>query len=241
MDDRPGNAGTVLRPALWCGVAILAAIGIAAAVGRAVSVAHGGLAYDQIRQWVPAETVQETYEFDRWFAAYPVLTLLHVVPGGIFLILAPFQFSSRIRTRHLRFHRRAGRVIMLAALTTGLSGLLLGAMFPYGGPVAASAVFVSGALFLVAVIRAFVAIRRHDVASHREWMIRMFSIGIGISTIRVVGLALFVITGARFQEMAGLSFWIGWVLTFGAAELWIRHTRPRRVAVRRAPVRAAGA
>ena len=61
---------------------MLAALGIVAAIGRAVSVARGGLAYGQILQLLPAELVQESYEFDRWFAAHPALTLLHVIPGG---------------------------------------------------------------------------------------------------------------------------------------------------------------
>ena len=239
MRDERSNTG--LRLALWCGVAILAAVGVSAAIGRAVSVAHGGLAYAQLSQLLPAEMVSEAYEFDRWFAAYPVLTFLHVLLGGIFLTLAPSQFSSRIRKRYVRFHRWSGRVLVLTALPIGLSGLLLAALFPYGGPAAASAAFAAGALFLVALIRAFVAIRRRDVARHREWMIRMFSVGLGIATVRVVGLLLFAITGARFQDIAGLSFWVGWVSTFAAAELWIRHTRPRVVPVVGTPIRAIGA
>lgn len=220
---------------------MLAALGITAAIGRAVSVASGGLAYSQIQQLVPAHLVEEAFEFDRWFVAHPMLTFVHVILGGIFLTLAPFQFSSSIRNRYLRFHRWSGRVLVLVALPVGLSGLLLGALFPFGGPVAASAAFVAGVFFLVALIRAFIAIRHRDVARHREWMIRMFSIGLGIATVRVVGMLMGAITRSSFQESAGTAFWIGWVSTFAAAELWIRHTRPRRVAVRGTPVKASGA
>lgn len=241
MNDQRSSTETVLRLTLWCGVATLVALGIVAAIGRAVSVAHGGLGYDQIRQLLPEKMVQEAFEFDRWFAEHSILTFLHVILGGIFLTLAPFQFSSRIRGRYVRFHRWSGRMLVLVALLVGLSGLLLAAVFPYGGPVAASAAFVAGGFFLVALIRAVMAIRRGDAARHREWMIRMFSIGLGIATVRVVGLILFAITGARFQDMAGLSFWTGWVSTLVAAELWIRHTRPRKDIVRGTPIRAMGA
>lgn len=231
MNDQQGSREIVLRLALWFGVAMLAALGIIFAVGRAVSVAHGGLTYDQIQQLLPAGMAQEGYEFDRWFADHSVVTFLHALLGGIFLTLAPLQFSSRIRNRYLRFHRWSGRVLVLVALPVGLSGLLLAALFPYGGLAAASAAFVAGALFLVALIRAFIAIRRRDVARHRKWMIRMFSIGLGIATIRIVSFALFAITGARVQDTIGISFWIGWVSTFAAAEFWIRQTRPRIVPV----------
>ena len=241
MSNQRSSRETVLRLALWTGVALLAALGITAAIGRAVSVAHGGLTYEQIQQLLPAELVREGYQFDRWFAAHPALTFLHVTFGGIFLTLAPYQFSSRIRNRYVRFHRWSGRVLVVVAIPVGLSGLLLAALFPHGGPGAASAAFVAGALFLVALLRACIAIRRRDVARHREWMIRMFSIGLGIATVRVVGLLLFAITGARFQDIAGLSFWVGWVSTLAAAELWIRHTRPRVVPVVGTPIRAIGA
>ena len=226
MAERRSSTETGLHLAVWCGVALLATLGVAAALGRAVSVASGGLTYDQIRRLFPAELLQEAFEFDRWFAAHPAHTLAHVILGGLFLAAAPLQFSSRLRERYVRLHRWSGRALVLTALPVGLSGLLLGALFPFGGAAAASAVFAAGALFLFALARGFVAIRRGDVARHREWMIRMFSVGLGIATVRVVGLLLFTITRSSFQESAGVAFWLGWVSTFTAAELWIRYTRP---------------
>ena len=217
---------TVLRLALWWGVAILVATGIASAMGRAWSLENPGLADGLMRQMLPATEVHFVDEFNRWFATHSILTLVHIGPGSLFLILGSFQFSSRIRTRYLRFHRWSGRVVALAALPVGLSGLLLGAVFPFGGLLASSAIFLAGASFLLAVTRAFIAIRRHDVARHREWMIRMFSIGLGISTVRIVGLVLLPIIPTRSLELrTGLSFWIGFALTFAFAEFWVRHTR----------------
>src|SRR6476619_5202667 len=103
MNDQRSSTATVIRGALWSGVAVLTAIGLAAAVVRAVSVMNGGLTYDQIRLLVPNAMADEAVEFDRWFANFPSLTLLHVLFGGIFLIFTPFQFSSRIRNRYIRF------------------------------------------------------------------------------------------------------------------------------------------
>jgi hypothetical protein len=218
---------TVLKLALWCGVAILVAIAVATVIGRAWSLAHSGFAYDQFRQMLPATEAHFVDEFNQWFTTHPILTCLHIVPGGLLVVLAPFQFSSHIRSRWIRFHRWSGRVIALAALPVGLSGLVLGAVFPFGGPLASSAVFAAGALFLAAVVQAFIAIRRRDVVRHREWMLRMFSIGIGISSVRLVGLVLLLIIPTSPLELrTGLSFWIGFALTFVAAEFWVRHTRP---------------
>jgi hypothetical protein len=221
---------SIPRSALWSCVALLVAIGVASAIARAVALETGGLPLDRIFPFLSAVEMQDVHAYDRWFAANPVLTLLHIVPGAIVLTLAPFQFSSHVRTRHLRFHQWSGRVVAGAALIAGLAGLLFGALDPFGDRAATSAVFVFGTLLIVALVRAVFAIRRRDVVRHREWMLRMFAIAIAIAVVRVVGLVLFVTIRPRPLESRGLIFWIGFVLTSAAAELWIWHTRPQRLA-----------
>lgn len=165
------------------------------------------------------------------FAAHPILTLLHVLPGGIFLLVAPLQFSTWIRTRHIRFHRWSGRILLPAALVSVVTALYFGILIPYAGVGEATAIAVFGGVFLVAICRAFIAIRRHQVARHREWMIRVFAIAIAISTVRLVAVPLdLALTPAGFRppEIFVLSLWSGWIITLGAAELWIRYTRTPR-------------
>jgi hypothetical protein len=168
--------------------------------------------------------------FDSTFAARPVQTLLHVVPGGLFLALAPLQFWSRLRARHLWLHRWSGRLLLAAALTSGLQGLCFGLLTPFAGPPEGIAIALFGGLFVLALTRGFVAIRRHDQAGHREWMIRAFAIALGISTVRVLG-AMFDLAltpvGVAPTIVFVISVWLGWTLTLGAAEAWIRRTRPR--------------
>jgi uncharacterized membrane protein len=67
-----------------------------------------------------------------------------------------------------------------------------------------------------------VAIRRHQVACHREWMIRAFALAIGISVVRVVGAAVDLAltpVGVRPAEIFVISIWAGWVIAFGSAYL----------------------
>jgi uncharacterized membrane protein len=229
MNDQRSSTPTVIRRMLWVGIAGLAAFGVAAAIVRAASVAHGGLSFDQIRLLVPERMAAEALQFDQWFAAFPSLTILHVLFGGIFLMIAPLQLSSRIRVRFIGLHRWTGRILVVVALPVGVSALVFIDLFPYGGFAAASAAFVADSIFLVALVRAVVAIRCGDVTRHREWMIRMFSVALGVANIRIVGMILFAITGARVQDTLGISFWTGWLSTFAAAELWIRYTRSRAI------------
>jgi len=210
---------------LYCSVFILVAIGVASTINRTLALRTGALFFDPLRATLSATALQDVEKYDRGFLTHPVLTSLHIVPGSIFLILALFQFSSRIRNRHIDFHRWSGRLLVVTGVLTGLFGLFLGVPFQFTGAIASSAPILFGVLFLIALVRAFVAIRQHDAARHREWMIRAFSIAIGISTVRIVAAVLVLITRGPSFALLGMSFWIGWTLTFAAGELWIRHTR----------------
>jgi uncharacterized membrane protein len=234
---------------VWSAVILLALLGVTASVGRTYSVAEGLAgprpvpAISRLDEWstrgtgvligVPPgserfrDLQQELTRFLGKFNSYPGATLLHVVPGALIMLLAPFQFSRRVRTRHIRLHRWSGRTIVALAIPMGLSGLFFGLFVPFDGRVEASAVGVFGALFLFAVLRGFAAIRAGDTRTHREWMIRMFAVALGVSAQRVIGSVMLLVTREGPAEWFGESIWMGFAVTVGTAELWIRGTRRR--------------
>jgi hypothetical protein len=107
-----------------------------------------------------------------------------------------------------------------------------------GGVTESAATTLFGALFLFALVRAFVLIRRGEKALHREWMIRAFAIGLAVSTIRpIVGVffATRSLTGLTPHEFFGVAFWIGFMAQATAAEAWIHYTRRPKTALAGAP------
>jgi uncharacterized membrane protein len=221
--------GIARQRAAWFGVIFLALIGGAVAVRRMVHVvpivAHG-----YRPPAVPSNPrLAQFAALDDLFAHYPILTLVHIVPGMLFMILGPLQFSSAIRTRHLRWHRFSGRVFVACGLVIGISALVMSFGMPaIGGVNQAAATTLFGTFFLFALCKAFWHIRRREVVLHREWMIRAFSIGIAVAAIRpIIGVffATSPLTGLTAREFFGIAFWIGFVLHLIAAEAWI-HTTP---------------
>ena len=234
-------------PALWSALVFLTLLGALAAMGRTYSVTSGLLgprpvpAISALDEWSSRgtgvligappgsdrfrELQPELVRFLGKFNRYPATTLLHVMPGALIMLLAPLQFSRRIRARHIRLHRWSGRVIVALAIPMGLSGLFFGLFVPFAGFVEASAVAVFGAFFLFAVLRGFAAIRARDTSTHREWMIRMFAIALGVSVQRVVGTAFLLVTREPPSVWFGASVWMGFAIAAAAAELWIRATR----------------
>lgn len=235
----PRPKSPVLLRLIWIGAVVLVVIGVVSAIGRGVFLDDFGARLEPGRQAtldalgrrdpLAAGRPAETARFDRRFADHPAATLLHIVPGALFLLLAPFQFSARIRRRHIAVHRWSGRVLLVAATIGVLSGLFFGLLMPYGGWGEALAIALFGGLFLFALDRGYSAIRKRDLTHHREWMIRVFALAIAISTVRIVAALLDIALaplGFPPARLFVVSLWTGWLLTLGVAELWIRHTRP---------------
>jgi uncharacterized membrane protein len=219
--------------ALWSAVIFLVLIGVAVGVRRTVHlvpiVTHG------YRPPAVSSNLRlaQLSALDDLFAQHPVLTLVHIVPGMLFMILGPLQFSSRIRARHLRWHRWSGRVFVVCGLVIGISALVMSFGMPaIGGVNQAAATTLFGTFFLLALCKAFWHIRRREVALHREWMIRAFSMGLAVAAIRpIIGVffATSPLTGLTPREFFGIAFWIGFVLHLIAAEAWIHTTLPGEI------------
>ena len=205
-----------LERILWSVVIILAIIGIAAVVRRVLDLSH-----------VIPPLIHPTFgAFDAAFRQYPVLTLSHVIPGLLFMVLGPLQFVPQIRARSINAHRWSGRVFVASGVVIGLSALVMNAFgMAIGGLNEAAATTFFALVFLGALGKAVVHIRRREIKLHRKWMIRAFAIGLAVATIRpMVGL-FFAATSLSPHEFFGIAFWLGFTAHLIAAEIWINYTR----------------
>jgi uncharacterized membrane protein len=226
------QAGAGLPRVLWTAVIFLSIIGVAVAVRRIVYLTpillHGYAAPAS----PPNSRAAQFAALDAIFARHPVLTIVHIIPGLLFMILGPLQFSSSIRTRHLTWHRISGHLFVICGLIIGFSALLMSfTMESIGGVNQAAATILFGSFFLFALCKAFWHIRRCEITLHRQWMIRAFAIGLAVATVRpIVGIffATSRFTGLTPREFFGAAFWISFVLQLIAAEAWIHYTLPRQ-------------
>ena len=220
-----------LRGALWPAVIMLACIGIAVATRRITHVLPSAL-HGYRPSPPPTNAVAAQFAgLDDTFVRFPYLTLMHIVPGILFMILGPLQFNSTLRANHPQWHRISGRVFLVCAAIIGISALVMSFAMPaIGGVNQAAATTLFGSFFLLALGKAFWHIRRREISLHRQWMIRAFSTGLAVATIRPV-VGIFFATSRLSHltpgEFFGAAFWIGFTLHLMAAEAWIR-TTPQR-------------
>lgn len=195
-----------MRPFLLVVVPLLALIGIGASVAHYV---------------VPS--------YNPGFADFPAIVSAHVVLGAIFLALAPFQFVRAIRARRAGYHRRAGRLLVAIGIVVGLTALFLGLVIPAAGNPERVVIGVFGAIFLVAIARGYADIRAGRVATHREWMIRAFAIGLSIATMRLIFVPALMLVGEPTELMIVMlstgSVAASFAIHTVVADIWIRRTR----------------
>ena len=156
------------------------------------------------------------------------LTLVHILPGALFLVLGAFQFIAGVRENICRFHRWSGRVLVVCGLVIGVSALVMSYTMNIGGPNETAATTLYAIVFLVCLIKAYRYIRRKQVARHREWMIRAYAVGLGVATTRPIVGAFFAFRRLTPHEFFGIAFWLGFTTTLLAARGWIDYTQTSR-------------
>lgn len=172
------------------------------------------------------------------FAEYITPLLFHAGGGIIALCLGPWGFWTALRNKYLSLHRWMGRIYLLAVLVGGIAGLYLAAS-AFGGLPTRIGFGMLGMLWLVTAAMAYLHIRRGNVQTHREWMIRNYALTFAAVTLRV-RLPLFAALGYGFPAAYIAVAWVSWVPNLLVAEIIIRLGKTQTLR-RQAELRAASA
>ena len=209
---------------VWIAAILLAFIGIGMAVRRTVVLLTPATLSARSARKNPAA------ELDRAFDNRRTLTLTHILPAMLFMLLGPLQFLRSLRAKYPRAHRWSGRIFLTASAVVGATGLALACGKTIGGVDEKAAVILFGSFFLLALTKGLRHAMRQEFAQHREWMIRGYAVGLAVATIRPIMGTFFaaaLLRGHRPDPHAffGMAFWIGFTIQVIAAELWIIYTR----------------
>jgi hypothetical protein len=207
---------------LWMVLVVLCTIGAGAAIRRIVAL-----------ESVLTAASSQFVHLDAHFTAKAEMTLLHVVPSLLFVLLVPLQFTPSLRLRHPRFHRWIGRLIMGVGVVLGISALRL-STDPVGGVTEWTATILFGCLFLFCLGRAWWHIRNRRVQLHRDWATRMVAIALGVATTRPIIAVFFAtspLTGLTPEQFFGPAMWLGFTTTYLTGEAWIKQRRSGQAAL----------
>ena len=173
--------------------------------------------------------VWQHYEPFKWWL------LPHTVFGAIVLLVAPFQFSDRIRQRFTKAHRIMGRLYVLGAFVLAP----LGAYIQYyqersGMPRSFTVLAIVDALMLIgATAFAGLFAYKRKIALHRQWVTRSYAIAL----VFIAGRFVLGVTGweALGVEIAQAIIWACLALSVPLADVAI-HWKEIRSALSTSPV-----
>ncbi len=164
--------------------------------------------------------------------AHIVFLSIHALASGTALLIGPLQFIRRIRVDHPLVHRTIGSVYLLAVLIGSVMALA-SAIISTSGWTAQVGFFILDAFWIYTALKAFQAVKGHDFASHRIWMIRNYSATFAAVLLRVIlilQMVLAPILNIPYRHVAAydVSVWGSITLSIFVAELFIvqRSMRP---------------
>jgi uncharacterized membrane protein len=138
------------------------------------------------------------------------LLIPHTLAGIFALVIGPFNFSSRIRQRHLKFHRVLGRIYIISVFIGAATGVALASGRP-GLP----GTSMQAAAWMVCTTAAFITARNRQIIQHRQWMARSYAVTFTFVSSRVLNL------WPRYWSHLGDSLSAVGVIAFTLASLLI--------------------
>jgi hypothetical protein len=169
-----------------------------------------------------------TAGLDAVFASHAALTLAHILPAMVFVLLTPFVLARRFGAVW------AERLFFPLGAVVGVTAYAM-SVYSVGGWVERSAVLFFNSLFLFSLARAYWFMRRGEAIEKMRWTLRAVGILLGIATTRPVMGVFFAtsrLTHLEPRQFFGIAFWIGFSINTIAIELWLR-SRGDRVPVAR--------
>jgi uncharacterized membrane protein len=202
--DTPSASVAASRPRLfvWIGWAVVLAL----------------LAYF-VADNVPRYFVLTPQSYGDYFWGKVTWLFPHVVCGLLAVIIGPLQFWSRIRRDYLQFHRIAGRIYVVTVLIGAIAGL--GMASSVGKDSAAYALGLSGLAiaWLTTTGMAFVAIRRKNIAQHKQWMVRSYVVTFAFVTFRLGSDLMKAGHVLPSHERSAMLAWACWAVPLLVAEV----------------------
>ena len=138
------------------------------------------------------------------------LLIPHTLCGVIALLSGPIQFSSRLRQRHLKFHRVLGRIYVISVFIGAATGVALASGRP-GFP----GTSMQAAAWVVCTTAALITARNRQIIQHRQWMARSYAVTFTFVSSRVLNL------WPRYWSHLGDAFAAVGVIAFTLASLLI--------------------
>lgn len=135
---------------------------------------------------------------------------VHIVSGGIALLIGWTQFVKSWRMRFLSFHRNLGKLYVLMVCVSGVAAVCI-APFSSTGWVAALGHTCLGLAWLGFTLQAYRSVRQRDLRRHESQMIYSYASCMSGVTLRLWLPLLLIVFRLDFSLAYPIVAWLAWV------------------------------
>jgi uncharacterized membrane protein len=134
---------------------------------------------------------------------------VHVILGGIALLIGWIGFIDKIRIKYQNFHRIIGRIYVICFLITAITSILV-SYHASGGKVSQWGFMGIGIIAVFTTIKGFLAILNKEIEEHQAWMRYSYACCLASVTLRLWNplLGLFI---NDFELMYQIVAWLSWI------------------------------
>lgn len=148
---------------------------------------------------------------------------LHIIFGGISLLIGWILFIKKIRLTKISLHKTLGKIYISSALISSISSLYIG-LYATGGIIASIGFICLGIAWFYTTLRAYVHIRKKQIIKHEQLMIISYALCFAAVTLRIWLPILVGILG-DFNSAYIITAWLCWVPNLIGALLIINHKK----------------
>jgi uncharacterized membrane protein len=154
----------------------------------------------------------------------------HVLAAGLILLIGLFQIHPTLGLRWRKFHRTLGKIYVIGILFFSAPGGLIMSCFINRGNLVQTSFFLQCGTWFVFTYLAYYYIRKGDVQSHRQWMLRSYSLTLAAITLRIY----VFLSSWSFDLTQPIAYatiaWLSWVPNLIICELYLKMRSMRIVA-----------
>jgi uncharacterized membrane protein YozB (DUF420 family) len=151
-----------------------------------------------------------------WFVTHIAMAVIPVITG-------PFQFWPWFRNHYIKWHRILGYAYILGCLLGGLTALHLSITQPYPGSIVPSLMLAILWLFMTSA--AWITIKRRNIAAHRLFMIRSYTLTLAFVFLRLLYDLVYKFNFLSFiknQDVKDATYeWMSWTIPVLVVEFFI--------------------
>jgi uncharacterized membrane protein len=152
---------------------------------------------------------------------------IHIVLGGLALLIGWMQFNAKLRNNNLRRHRLIGKIYIVSVLLSSVAGFYI-AFFATGGIISASGFICLALVWFYTTLTAYTSIRKGQHRRHQEMMIYSYAACFAAVTLRI-WLPLLTSAFGEFVPAYKIVAWLAWVPNLVIAYFIVKRSLPQKI------------